>query len=390
MVNVTHEARANVRVKTDNYVSWRIQNSSRAGEGRVRNISTTGMLLETNSDAAPSESAIFSFVSGLGIDNFIPQTGQLVWSKKKTFPSNGYLIGVKFIDTPENIFPKLQQKIQDGMTQVIKSRQIEKVSGVLVGAIFLVLSGYMVWLSTIIYKGMKNSNDTLVENSQQQAILTQTYSNLYHVTEDKLTSVTAELDVTKKLYEESQLQLSSVNKELEMTKNILAQTEAMLTSAKTNNSQLKDEVQSTRDLNEKQLAQMKVTLTKTIATLEQNNNQLGQEVRDLRDKLDFLAGNVKNETEARHLLALYSNRIRTVKGKIGGFKRLAMKAKTQALKERDRIRTSLGNNGYLVRNGEIVKVDADKYNAATAAILTEAQTPTIEEHKVKVDVNFVN
>lgn len=384
----TTEARANVRVKADNYVSWRIHNTNRAGEGRIRNISTGGMLLETSSEVAPTDNAIFSFVSGLGIDNFIPQAGQLVWCKKRRLSANGYLCGIKFIDTPEATLPKLKQRIQDGMTQVIKSRQMEKITGVFVGIVFLVLSAYVVWLSTIIYQGMKSSNDTLVDNAQQQAILTQTYSNLYHVTEEKLNSVTAELEVTKKLYEESQLQLSNITKELEMTKNMLAETESMLTSAKTNNSQLKAEVQSSRTLGEKQLAEMKLTLTKTIQTLEQNNSQLGEEVRSLRDKLDYLAGNIKSEEEGRNLLSLYSNRIKAVKGKIGDFKRLAMKAKVDAMKERDRIRASLGNNGYFVRNGEIVKVDAEKYNAA--AVLTENVVTQAPDRKVKVDVNFVN
>ena len=63
-------------------------------------------------------------------------------------------------------------------------------------------------------------------------------------------------------------------------------------------------------------------------------------------------------------MQLYHDKMNLVKSKIKDFRIEAKKVRTQALREMDRVRVLLGNNGYFVKNGEAVKVDIESYNSA--------------------------
>ena len=82
---IFNEARNNLRVKERRKIDWRVNDGDIQGRGQIRNISTSGMLLETNSNFIPTQGARFSFDTSLGHDNFIPQNGKLVMASKKAF-----------------------------------------------------------------------------------------------------------------------------------------------------------------------------------------------------------------------------------------------------------------------------------------------------------------
>ncbi len=386
------EARKAIRVNINQNISWRVKDTEYSGQGKICNVSTSGMLLETDSSFKPTDQCVFAFDAASLTDNFIPPLGQLVWSKRKNLKDNQYLCGIKFLEPTEDIVTKLRQKVEDGMTQIKNRLNTEKVVGAVVGVVLVILTGYILWLGNLIYQHMQSTNQALLENANQQAVLTQTYATLYKVTELKLESVTAELETTKKLYADSQAQLETTSKELETTRSILKQTEAMLIEAQANNSQLKTEVQSVRDSSEKQIADIKDALEKTISVLESNNIQLTAEITTLRDKLNYLSGEIKSEEEGRSLLALYKNRAKLVRGKIKKFQHEAYEAKLAVIKEYDRVRASIGNNGYFTRNGDPVKVDMEKYsNVGKTAPAGNKESPAAsKDHKVNVDVDFVN
>ena len=109
---IFNDSRAQVRIQDSRKVYWKVESGTKMGKGSIRNISTTGMLLETNSSDTPTQNSHFSFDTNLGHDNYIPQNGQLMWSRKKPFSKNKYLCGIKFIAPGEYVSGKLRQRIQ--------------------------------------------------------------------------------------------------------------------------------------------------------------------------------------------------------------------------------------------------------------------------------------
>ncbi len=51
---IYNEARNNLRVNENKSILWRVNDGDIKGKGQVKNISTTGMLLETNSNFVPT------------------------------------------------------------------------------------------------------------------------------------------------------------------------------------------------------------------------------------------------------------------------------------------------------------------------------------------------
>lgn len=378
------DTRQNLRVGESIPVFWRVKDSGEYGRGMVKNISTSGMLLETNSNFKPNENCLFNFDTTMGGDNFIPHTGRLVWYKKKPWVGNRHACGIQFVEPGEEVVLKLRERIQNGIVQLANVRKwTSLIRASLYTLIFGVLC-YIVWMSVLIYGDMASSNKMLINNTDQQATLTRTFKYFFEETKARLIIVTEELARTKQLYEESQAMLKSVTQELEATKAILAQTEAMLTEARASNGQLVSEM----DVAQQQFTQTKTDLETNISNLQAQNGQLKEELTLIKDQLKRYEGQFETIDEGKELLNLFRSRIRLVKSKVQILQVESKQAKVHALKERDKLRMALGNNGYFVKDGSTVIVDIEKYNAAgnpTAANTTPAAEG---ENKVSVDVKL--
>ena len=126
-----------------------------------------------------------------------------------------------------------------------------------------------------------------------------------------------------------------------------------------------------------------------VSVLEEKNRQLIDEVTTLQAKVDYYSGKVKNIDEGRALLKFYREKMTVVKTKIGQYKAEANQARIATLKELDRIRMQLGNNGFFVKGGKAVKVDKKRYDAGQPDDIPAAATPS-GESSVKIDVKFVD
>ncbi len=230
---IYNEARNNLRVKESRSVLWRVNDGDIKGKGQIRNISTTGMLLETNSNFVPTEGCRFSFDSALGHDNFIPQNGKLVWHKRKPFSKNKYLCGIRFVEPGEYVLTKLRQRVQKGIKHIANARRMRKVVNFMMIIGMIAMTAYVLWEASHVYQNMNTTNRRMLDASQQQALLTQSFSSRLDVSEMQLASVTEELDATRTLYRESQGLLGEVRVELELTKAVLADTESLLEQTKT-------------------------------------------------------------------------------------------------------------------------------------------------------------
>ena len=379
---VVNETRKNLRIRENQSVRWSVNESQQSGQGKILNISSTGMLLEAETTVEPLDQAILRFDSILGENNYVPETGELIWHKRK---NGGLLCGVRFVDSSQNILTRLNQHIQSGIAKENRMRRVNNILNILLIGAVIVLLFIVVKTSLVVYDNIHRSNEQMFTVSDQQAGLNRKINR-------ELTAVKVELVTTKQLYAESQLMLQSVSQDLESTKIFLAQTETMLSLANDEISELKGEVLSTVDMSQKQMEETKMTFQKMLSQLKQKNVELTKELSFVKERLRLFEGNVIDEKEANSVILLLKQKLGVVKSKIRGFRLDALNLRVAAQKERDRIKSTLGNKGYLLKDGDAVIVDKARYNSVDQIPdnqLGIGRSAVSSEHKVDINVKIV-
>jgi hypothetical protein len=321
--------RKDLRIDENERLSWRIKYKQRDGEARVRNISASGMQIETDVIFDPKEECILSFDSNLGEDNYIPQVGRLVWQRKNRFSRGKYSCGIKFLDADEHVLGRMRQRVQKGVDRFLKRRRITTAVGSALCFVFAALIGYIVWFSGVIYQDVTRTNQNLIGVSGQQAVLTQNYIRMYRVSEANLADKTAKLDIANRIIEENRVALALFSKELEATGALLDRTEMMLTDANVRNAELNNEILALQAQVEAQMA---------------------------KDKSDAALVSVQLS------MAEYRMKLQDIKNQMRQLKIKEHAARVAAQAEIDTQRMQLGNNGFLVKQGQIVQVNQDQYN----------------------------
>ena len=369
------DTRSHQRVDERSRVQWKVNGGEFTGVGYGRNISNSGMLLETNGQYRPNDGTVFSFDAIGANANHVPRVGRLIWNRQKQWSHNRYQCGIEFIEPADAIKQRLQEHVQTRLTKEETAERMTEYIQVWFTLGVILLTAFSVWVVYSIYKNNLQSQAVLFRSSDQQAFVSRSYARQYREAQAQLTAVTAELEATKALYQESQKILDQVNLELTETKSVLAQTQGLL-------SQAHQELEQHKITSDEQLK----ALQRTIAMLEDQNRQLNQDIVTLEEQVRYFSGNVKNIKEGKDLLALYKANAKVVKARIQSFEREAKIVKWRADEERDRIRLILGNNGYFVKDGQAVVVDEAKYKSAT---LSNPAQPATPNQNIKVDVQFV-
>ena len=311
--SLVQESRNNLRIKENLRVRWQVQEGQSVGEGRVRNISASGMLLEVNSNFSPTDRCIFTLEPSQKSNVFsLPQQGRLVWSKKKAFQKSISLCGIQFIDPSQEAVSAIQEKAQKTVRRLMRIRMVERSLGWILVAVMTAMTAYMVQQYNENYQNTKLSHDMMVTAYQNQ--------------------------------------LTSFNS----VKKTLVETQAMLAQLEVENADLKALV-GTKDVQIKEFEN-------TINELHNKNNQLTQEMAVLNERLRFLEGNINSLEEGRSFITTYRNNLHIVKGKIKGFKHEVYLAKVAAQAEKDRVESLLGNNGYFIKDGKPHQSEAHKAN----------------------------
>jgi cell division protein FtsB len=300
------------------------------------------MLIELTSVNAFPDQSVFSFDSNLNDANYIPETGRLVWRKRKRLSNDKYFCGFEFNDLPEVLASRLNKKVSDGVQNLVKIWKINRVISILLTVMTIALIGYAVWLGGIIFQDVSRSNEGLLASATQQADLTREYQRLYADTTRRLADVTLELNQTTAFYQEAKNQLQSTQHELSMVKSVLSETEGLLAQAQARTIPQAAQVALTPDM-------------------------------------------VHNVQDGRALIASYRDRIHEVAALINQLKYENRLARISALAERDRVRLMYGNQGYFVKSGQPVQVDEGQYQAASFDALPPGKVPN-PDSKVRVNV----
>ncbi len=299
------EARRSIRVQEKMPVTWHVQNESLTGTARIRNISESGMMLETNTNIADHQNCVLAFEPPIQVGgNILPALGRIVWSRKRGFSANNFVCGVAFIEPAQEVIAHLRERIAEKVLKVRSVERVKDIAGIVLSLALVALSAFAYLQQIGIQQNYEQSTQLLLTSSTQQASLyTQVYSDLKE------------------------------------TKEVLAETEALLAQVKEQNAALQNELQAA-NIN--------------IQALTDENNKLAKEVNSLKEKLRPFEGEIGSMDEAKSFSQIVRNRLREIKGGIRVLKQKAYLAKVAAQREKDQILLAQGNQGYLIKDSQPV------------------------------------
>ena len=404
------EGRLNPRVKENRLLAWETQNGNIQGRARVKNISLNGMMIETTSDFEPYSNCVFSFDADLGHDNYIPQSGRLVWHRTDEKRPGKKLCGIQFIDRTDFITERLEKRIEKFFHKKSTYKTVTVVADAMGSLVLVALVGFVIWTCYEIYYNLQSSHQQLTGIASDQVELTQRNYKLgkqLGIQRSQTLSIQNELFTSQELSLQRAGEIDTISGQLAETRQILAQTQVLLDQAgaknveyqtsqaqlQATNSQLKyqnNKLQSDLTALQKDMKERQSEFEEALIILEGKNQELVEEMRVLDKQLAYYAGNINSIEEGERWFDMYSQRVKTVKLKIKHFKRQARETRNAALKERDRIQMVLGNNGYFMKDGQQVKVDMEKYNNVSLENIsnTKSASTTSNKPRVEIDVNF--
>ena len=343
MSNLTQsrDARQKSRINENIPVQWWVQDQDFIAQGRIRNLSASGFLLETDKVFRPHDHSTLQIQSlAPHSSDFLPETGHIRWHRQKG-PRSQY--GIAFNQIEPKTASILEKRIEKIMSQSTQKGKWANIIGVMLTVIMIALTCYVLYLQNQNYKTVTYSNDHLLVSSVQQADNYQSYVHQYKVTKVQLEATTAKL-------EQVQLALDQVTTELNSTKDLLTQTQTQLTEAQSENSRLSDQLAA---LGVTEGTQQSQQITSELSNLKSKNEQYSQEINDLKGKLKAINVDASNMQEAKTLLELFRSKVDLVKARIRELNQQAYMTKVNAQKERDRIETLAGNGGFAIKDGEI-------------------------------------
>lgn len=365
--------RKDLRIKDKGLIPWQIKYKQREGMARIRNISATGMLIETSTGFDSKDECVFSFDSDWIDDSYIPQIGRMVWQKKKPFSRKKHLCGIKFIEADEHVLARMRTRVEKGVRQFLKKRRITTTIGFALCATSVGLIMFVLWFSGVIYQDVTSVNNKMMAFSGQQAMLTRNYSNLYRSNKIELTQAEGKLSVAHELIEKERAAIALFSRELEATRALLDQTETILITTSGRNVELDTEVK---------------TLKTQMATQAQEHALAQAEAQDRVQTLTEAAReDIVTRDNAKILIEEYRLKMQSIKGEMKQFKQEDLAARTAAILQLDNQKLQLGNNGYFVKDGQVVAVDEDQYLNLTVNEFSESVAAQ-PERKVEIDVTF--
>lgn len=326
--------REDLRIKENARIPWRIKYKQREGVAKLRNISISGMLVETDTSFNPKDECVFSFDSDPQAGIYIPQLGRLVWHKRKKFSRNKYLSGIKFMEADAKILKQMRSRVQMGVDQFVKERKTTTIIGYCVCALLVAGFGAAMWFSNGIYNDVRVANSQMEGVAGQQIALSDSYFNLWRANAIELERANDKLAIANQLLEEDKAAIALFSQELEATKALLSQTESMLIEANEKNAEITAQLAA-------------VNANGGVATPEQM--QIAEE-------------NIMTIADAKSMMSVYRDKIKAVKGEIKRIKAENNAARQTAIAEFDTQRMEIGNNGYMLKDGEIIRVDQSKYS----------------------------
>ena len=97
------ENRRHFRLREFIDVAWKLEDQEVSGEGMVVNISSSGVLLQTDRVFRPSDDCVLSIESGADTLPFAAKKGKIMWFKRIYTPQERIQCGVEFLPDKTDI-----------------------------------------------------------------------------------------------------------------------------------------------------------------------------------------------------------------------------------------------------------------------------------------------
>ncbi len=105
------ENRRHFRLREFMDVTWKVMDQDVSGEGLITNISSSGLLLQTDRVFKPSDICILTISSGVDKLPFAEKKGKVMWFRRIHAPQERFQCGVQFIaDKLDNDFQQWLEK----------------------------------------------------------------------------------------------------------------------------------------------------------------------------------------------------------------------------------------------------------------------------------------
>jgi hypothetical protein len=119
------EYRRHARITQDIPVRWRIDNTERSGDGVIRDISVSGILIELDTFFTPDKNSIFVIQPVNPQDEFfMPTLARLVWAKPLRKEVGKYFCGMEFVRPSESVLAQLSARIEGWFTTIAEAANV--------------------------------------------------------------------------------------------------------------------------------------------------------------------------------------------------------------------------------------------------------------------------
>jgi hypothetical protein len=112
------ENRRHFRLREFIDVAWKVTDQEVSGEGLVMNISSSGLLLQTDRIFRPSDNCVLSIESGAEALPFDAKKGKIMWFRRIHTPQERFQCGLQFLtDKTDSNFQKWLEKKVNQLSQ---------------------------------------------------------------------------------------------------------------------------------------------------------------------------------------------------------------------------------------------------------------------------------
>jgi len=127
------ENRRHFRLREFIDVTWKVHNQEDSGEGTVVNISSSGLLLQTDRVFKPSNNCVLSIESGSETLPFAPKKGKMMWFRRIHSPQERFQCGIQFLPGRSDL--DFQQWFDGKITQLSQTEDAKILNNMVSGTL---------------------------------------------------------------------------------------------------------------------------------------------------------------------------------------------------------------------------------------------------------------
>ncbi|MDP8266167.1 MAG: PilZ domain-containing protein [Candidatus Aceula meridiana] len=368
------EGRRKFRIRENLAVNLSSEISTFFGSGRIKDISSTGALLEAKALRPIGNGTVLGLrLERESKDNFLPSQGRVVWSKEKGFFNHSLLCGIEFVNPSAEDLTGLKTRVQ---SRIVSIQRMDNFKDIVNIALFLILVvlGFIVLRQQVgVHRTIEKSNHLMMGAATNQAGLLRFSREQYTIQAEVLTELNNEYNATRVILAQTESLLARTQVENQQTQEEISGLKIELSKAQTAN--LNEQAVSLlkeRDILRQELAALKTEMNAAISQDPEvwRNNSAAYQSRV--DDAQLKMTDLKYSTLMARIFD-HKKGIGLAKQRIHELKRQAASARREVQRQKDQIELAQGNRGYIIRDGESV-------NSASAA-------PNVGP-KVNIDVSF--